>query len=183
MPIGGALLRDDAYPSPQSIARHVEVSVKTIERDLDCMRDHLHAPVAYDRNRKGFCYDSPGYYLPSVYVGEGEALALFLSVHLGAGWGGTPFAESPRREWQTLAKALPEKVPVSPATFGEHVMIIDRSVTYHTEHWMALIEAASTRRKAGVEYQAPGYDRAVSRCTSSPPAHAPPERVVRTRLR
>jgi predicted DNA-binding transcriptional regulator YafY len=101
--------------------------------------------------------------LPSVYLGEGEALALFFSVHLGAGWRGTPFAESARKAWTVLAKALPEEISITPAAFGDHVMVIDRSVSYNTEHWMALLEAASTCRKAHVEYQAPGYDQSVSR--------------------
>jgi predicted DNA-binding transcriptional regulator YafY len=157
------LLRDDAYPSRQTIARHFEVSVKTIERDLDYMRDRLEAPIAYDRDRKGFHYDSAGYYLPSVYLGEGDALALFFSVHLGAGWRGTPFAESARKAWTVLAKALPEEISITPAAFGEHVMVIDRSVSYNTVHWMALLEAASSCRKAHVEYQVPGYDQSVGR--------------------
>jgi predicted DNA-binding transcriptional regulator YafY len=57
------LLRAEAYPSRQTIARQFEVSVKTIERDSDYMRDRLEAPIAYDRDRKGFYYDSAGYYL------------------------------------------------------------------------------------------------------------------------
>jgi predicted DNA-binding transcriptional regulator YafY len=157
------LLRADAYPSRKSIARHYEVSVKTVERDLDYMRDRLGAPIAYDPIQKGFFYDSPGYYLPSVYIAEGEALALFLSVHLGAGWRGTPFAESARKAWAALAKALPEEISVSPDAFGEHVMIIDRSVPYDSESWMQLLEAATSHRTAHVEYRAPGYERAVSK--------------------
>lgn len=157
------LLRGDAYPSRKSIARHFEVSVKTIERDLDYMRDRLGAPIAYDPIQKGFYYDSPGYYLPSVYIAEGEALALFLSVHLGAGWRGTPFAESARKAWAALAKALPEEISVSPDAFGEHVMIIDRSVPFDSHNWMRLLEAATSHRTAQVEYRAPGYERAVSR--------------------
>lgn len=157
------LLRNGAYPSRPSIARHFEVSVKTIERDIDYMRDRLDAPVEYDARRRGYYYSSPGYYLPSVYLGEGEAMALFLTVQLGAGWRGTPFADSAHKAWAALEKALPDQIAISPDAFGRHVMVIDRSVGYHTEHWLALLNSAASRRKAHVEYRAPGYDQAVSR--------------------
>ena len=47
------------------------------------MRDRLGAPLEYDREKRGFYYNEDGFYLPALYMGEGEALALFLSHHIG----------------------------------------------------------------------------------------------------
>ena len=157
------LIREGSYPSRKTIAERFEVSIKTVERDLDYMRDRLDAPIEYSREHRGFFYAHAGYYLPAVYMNEGDALALFLSHHLGSAWRGTPLASSAERAWTRLSKLLPEEIAISPATFGDHVMLIDRSVPFQAEHWLVLLRAATTSHKVRMEYRAPGYEDSVTR--------------------
>jgi predicted DNA-binding transcriptional regulator YafY len=48
------LLQDGKYPNCTTIAAELEISVRTVERDIDCMRDDLELPIEYDDKRHGF---------------------------------------------------------------------------------------------------------------------------------
>ena len=53
------MLQEEKYPNCTTIASELEVSVKTAARDVDCMRDDLGYPVAYDDKRHGFFLTKP----------------------------------------------------------------------------------------------------------------------------
>src|SRR6266702_3021951 len=53
------LLAAAKYPNTVQLARQLEVDQKTILRDLDWMKTHENAPIAYDRARHGFYYTEP----------------------------------------------------------------------------------------------------------------------------
>lgn len=157
------LLREDAYPSRKDIADTFEVSVKTVERDLEYMRDRLGAPLEYDRDRRGFYYEEKGFYLPALFMSEGDALALFLSHHVGSAWRGTPMAETAHKAWAQLSRLLPQEVAIPPAVFSEYVILIDRAVAYTADHWLTLLRNAQAKRKVTIDYKTPGHSRAVER--------------------
>src|SRR5947209_14128010 len=47
-------LQDGMYPNCSKIARELEVSVKTAERDIDYMRDEWALPIVFDRKWNGY---------------------------------------------------------------------------------------------------------------------------------
>ena len=57
-------LRAGKYPNVPTLARELEVQSRTVERDLEHMRDRLGAPIAYDHQRNGFYYTSDSFRLP-----------------------------------------------------------------------------------------------------------------------
>ena len=42
------LLPKSEFPHCQKLAAELEVSAKTVQRDIDCMRDQLRLPIAYE---------------------------------------------------------------------------------------------------------------------------------------
>ncbi len=73
----------------RKIMEEFEVSRPTVKRDLQYMRDRLFAPIRYDRERGGYCYDHPParggdagefarYQLPGVWLTSAEMHALLL---------------------------------------------------------------------------------------------------------
>jgi predicted DNA-binding transcriptional regulator YafY len=44
------------YPNSQTLAQMLEVSPKSIQRDIDFMRDRLRLPIEYDPRAWGFYY-------------------------------------------------------------------------------------------------------------------------------
>jgi hypothetical protein len=49
-------IRGGSYPNSHRFAVDYEVSVRTIKRDIEFMKDQLEAPVAYDTERRGYYY-------------------------------------------------------------------------------------------------------------------------------
>lgn len=52
-------IQKGGYPNCRILAEKLEMSGKTIQRDIDFMRDRLQLPIEYDALRKGFYYTSP----------------------------------------------------------------------------------------------------------------------------
>jgi len=49
-------LVEDRYPNCRKIAEEFEVSAKTVQRDVNFMRDQMGLPIEYDNGRFGFHY-------------------------------------------------------------------------------------------------------------------------------
>ena len=47
-------LRASAWPNTRTLAQQVGVNRRTIRRDIDYLRDQLHAPIAFDFVRNGY---------------------------------------------------------------------------------------------------------------------------------
>lgn len=52
-------ISNNLYPNPKELARDLEVSVPTIYRDINFLRDRLRAPLEYDSFNMGYYYSSP----------------------------------------------------------------------------------------------------------------------------
>ena len=64
-----------------SMAEDLEVSTRTVERDLEFMRDRLGAPLKYDRGKRTHVLAEP-WGFPTVTMTEGEAIVLYLGENL-----------------------------------------------------------------------------------------------------
>lgn len=67
------------YPNATGLARRFEVSLKTAQRDIEFMRDRLHAPLVYDPSRKGYSYENDSFTLPSVFLSTDEISSLLIA--------------------------------------------------------------------------------------------------------
>ena len=98
------------FPNCRKLADDLEVSTKTIQRDLDFMRDRLGLPIEYDQLRFGFFYSEPVTGFPSVEVSEGEIVALFVAQKALAQYRGTPFEKQLGAAFEKISKGLQDKV-------------------------------------------------------------------------
>ena len=112
MRIHGQLKAGD-FPNCRKIAEALEVSSKTIQRDIDFMRDRLGLPIAYDALRVGFYYTEKVAGFPSIEVSEGEVAALFVAQKALAQYRGTPFERPLRSAFRKIADSLKERVSFS----------------------------------------------------------------------
>ena len=64
------LLQSGSFPNCRKLAEMLEVSAKTIQRDVDYMRDALGLPIAYDEKRFGFFYTDPNPSKPFPWLNE-----------------------------------------------------------------------------------------------------------------
>jgi predicted DNA-binding transcriptional regulator YafY len=56
-------IRGGSYPSISKLARLAEVTKRTIERDIECLRDMYRAPIEYDYQRRGYYYSEPNFFI------------------------------------------------------------------------------------------------------------------------
>ncbi|MFQ5936767.1 MAG: helix-turn-helix transcriptional regulator, partial [Acidiferrobacterales bacterium] len=71
----------------EELLEELGISLATLKRDLEYMRDRLHAPIIWDRQKRGYRFDSrvsrgPRFQLPGIWFNASEAHALLTMQHL-----------------------------------------------------------------------------------------------------
>lgn len=105
-------LRDEPPPTATQLAIELEVSPRTIYRDIECLRLDLGAPIQYDPVRGGYRYTEPTFHLPPVTLSEGEIVALFLAERTFRQYRGTPYESDIARLLQKLVTLLPDAITI-----------------------------------------------------------------------
>jgi predicted DNA-binding transcriptional regulator YafY len=84
-------LKAGRYPNCRKLADELEVSSKTVQRDIDFMRYQLGLPIEYDQLHFGFYYTEPVANFPNIEISEGELIALYIGQKALAQYKGTSF--------------------------------------------------------------------------------------------
>jgi proteasome accessory factor B len=106
-------LSSGSKPNCSTLAREFEVSTKTIQRDLDFMRDRWTLPIAYDEVAHSYYYTEPVNQLPTVTISEGELVALLVAQKAVEQYRGTPFEQPLSTAFSKLVAQLPGRVTVA----------------------------------------------------------------------
>lgn len=104
-------VKSGRYPNGPRLAASLEVSIRTIQRDISYLRDLMLAPLEYDRRKNGFYYTGP-FEMPSLTLTEGEQVALFLGQKLLSQCAGTPLEGPIRSAFEKVCLYLPQGVSV-----------------------------------------------------------------------
>lgn len=156
-------LRDGAPVNCTQFAREFDVSRKTIQRDIDHMRDRLGLPIEYDRGTHSYVYTAPVEAFPTVQMSEGDAFALFVAERALEPLRGTPMFDRLQSTFEKLTSSLKGSVDltaddhdaVSFAQFGEG--------RTNAEAFDQLQKAQNEQREVTFAYKKPGAQRAESR--------------------
>jgi proteasome accessory factor B len=108
-----AALKGRHFPNCQKIAAELEVSAKTIQRDIDFMRYRLGLPIDYHPQEFGFFYTEPVTGFPNIEVSEGEITALLVAQKALAQYTGTPFERPLQSAFRKLTDGLKDRVSFS----------------------------------------------------------------------
>lgn len=103
-------LKAGKFPNCRKLADELEVSSKTIQRDIDFMRDRLNLPIEYDQLHFGFAYTEPVTSFPSIEVSEGELVALFVAQKALGQYTGTPFEKPLKTAFGKITRGLTDSV-------------------------------------------------------------------------
>ena len=106
-------LQNGRFPNCSSIARDFEVSAKTIQRDIDFMRDRLRLPIEFDWAKNGYGYTRPVDHLPLATITEGELVALLVAQKAIEQYKGTSFEEPLTQAFARLTSELDGPVTVA----------------------------------------------------------------------
>jgi proteasome accessory factor B len=107
-----ALLQEGKYPNCAGMGRELEVSAKTIQRDLNFMRDRLELPIAYEPSKFGYYYTQPVDSLPSLDMSEGELVSLLIAQKALHQHHGTAYEGPLRSACAKISEAMKGRVSV-----------------------------------------------------------------------
>ena len=107
-------LQDNTLPNCTKLAQKLEVSTKTVMRDLAFMRDRLGLPIEYDEQIYAYRYGYPVKNFPTVQISEGELLALMVAEKALKEYEGTPYHGQLAHAFEKLSAALRSKVSFAP---------------------------------------------------------------------
>ena len=108
-------LRRGALTNCTKLMNTLEVSRKTIVRDIAFMRDRLELPIEFDARIQAYRYTQPVTSFPTVNVTEGELLALLVAQRALQQYRGTPFHRQLEIAFEKLARGLRDQISFSPA--------------------------------------------------------------------
>src|SRR5207244_290828 len=109
------------YPNATTLANELEVSTKSIHRDLEFMRDRLNLPLEYDFAHNGYRYTEEVNGFPTLQITEGELLALLIAEKALQQYRGTTFEKPLVSAFKKMAASLPDTVSLNLADWEKTI--------------------------------------------------------------
>ncbi len=99
-------IRSGEFPNRTTLARDIEVSKKTIYRDIEFMKDFMKLPIKFDVHRRGYYFSSPVSHFPLLKLTEGELFAIFVGEKALEQYVGTPYEKPLRNTFKKFTAGL-----------------------------------------------------------------------------
>jgi predicted DNA-binding transcriptional regulator YafY len=106
-------IKSGEFPNRHRLAADIEVTTKTIQRDMDFMRDRLMLPITYDYEGGGYRFTQPVSSFPMVELTEAELVSVFIGQKALAQYKGTPFEAPLRSALEKLTSNLSGRLTMS----------------------------------------------------------------------
>ena len=151
-------IKEGRHPNASSLARELRVSTKTVQRDLDYLRDELDAPIEFDRLENGYAYSRSDYVLPFLPVDGKDLFSIGVAAQVMALFGGTPLARDLESCYERLAELMPPAVRLRPEMLRDKIAL--RSLAPYRpvreETWQAVAESMQRGVSLSIRYRHPG---------------------------
>jgi predicted DNA-binding transcriptional regulator YafY len=145
------------FPNASSLSKELEVSTKSIHRDLDFMRDRLDLPLDYNGSRKGYCYTQEVSAFPTLQITEGELFALLVAEKALQQYRGTTFERPLLSAFKKMAASLPDTVSLNLADWQQTISFrTSAEPIVNLEIFDTLAKATAQRRQLQLTYRKPG---------------------------
>lgn len=149
------LLQAEKYPNCGTLAVEFEISAKTVQRDIDFMRDQWELPIAYCALHRGFHYTGPVSQLPGLTVSQGELVALLVAQKAIEQYRGTPFERPIARAFDKLAAAMDAEQGISIHRLAEAFSFKPASLAQsEMKNFTAISEAVLQSKELAFDYRA-----------------------------
>jgi predicted DNA-binding transcriptional regulator YafY len=150
-------LQAGRYPNATKLAAELEVSTKSIHRDLEFMRDRLELPLEFDPGRNGYHYGEEVSAFPTLQITEGELFALLVAEKALQQYRGTTFEKPLLSAFRKMAASLPDTVSLNLADWEHTISFRTRAEPrLNLESFDALARATAQRRQLELTYRKPG---------------------------
>ena len=157
-------IQTGTFPNASQLSEQLAVNKRSIQRDLDFMRERLGLPLAYDERRYGYFYTQEVSSFPTLQITEGELFALLVAEKALQQYRGTTFEKPLRSAFQKMASSLPETISLSLSEW-------DQTISFRTsvepvlklEIFDTIARAAGRHLQLRLEYRKPGQSQIESR--------------------
>jgi len=150
-------IQSGKFPNAASLARQLEVSSKSIHRDLEFMRDRMELPIEYDGSRFGYFYDGEVGAFPTIQMTEGELFALLVAEKALQQYRGTNFEKPLLSAIKKLEQSLPDTISLNIAEWEQTISFRTRAEPIlDLDIFNALGNATAQRRQLELTYRKPG---------------------------
>lgn len=157
-------LTANKYPNANTLAEMLEVSPKSIHRDLEFMRDRMLLPLAFSQVNNGYYYTEPVASFPTVQVSEGELFALVLAEKALQQYRRTPFEKPLLSAIRKMANSLPDTISLNLAELEQAISFRTSAESILDLHiFDMLARAAGARKQLKLQYRKPGQPQAEAR--------------------
>ena len=151
-----------SHPNATSLARQLEVSTKSVHRDLEFMRDRLQLPLQYDPKLNGYFYIQEVSAFPTLQITEGELFALLVAEKALQQYRGTNFEKPLLSAFKKMAASLPDTISLNLAEWEQTISFRMRAEPIlNLEVFDALAQATAQRKQLQLMYRKPGLEQCV----------------------
>lgn len=157
-------IQSGKFPNASTLARELEVSTKSIHRDIEFMRDRLDLPIEYDPARFGYGYTGEVGAFPTLQITEGELFALLVAEKALQQYRGTSFEKPLLSALRKMEQSLPETISFNLADIEQTISFRTRAEQMlDLEIFDALAKATARRQQIELAYRKPGRPQAEHR--------------------
>jgi len=150
-------IKERRFPNASSLARELGVSSKTVQRDLDYLRDELEAPIEFDRLENGYVYSRADFVLPFLPVDGKDLFSIGVAAQFLALFGGTPLGRDLKDCYERLAHLMPPAVRLRPEVLMERLTLRNAAFRpVREETWEAVSESLQRGISLSIRYHRPG---------------------------
>ncbi len=157
-------IQSGKFPNATTLAGELEVSTKSIHRDLEFMRDRMELPLEYHKARNGYFYTEKVNAFPTLQISEGELFALLVAEKSLQQYRGTPFEKPLVSAFKKMAASLPDTVSLNLAEWEQTISFrTTAEPILNLEVFDALGKATSQRQQLQLVYRKPGQKETEAR--------------------
>jgi predicted DNA-binding transcriptional regulator YafY len=145
------------YPNASTLARSLEVSTKSIQRDIEFMRDRMGLPIEYDGSKFGYYYTEQVGAFPTLQITEGELAALVIAEKALQQYRGTQFEKPLLSALRKIEQSLPDTISLNLSDLEQTISFRTRAEPIvNLDVFDALAKATARRQRLELRYRKPG---------------------------
>ena len=142
-----------SYPNVERLQKELEVSRRTILRDIDELKIYYNAPIEYDRIKKGYYYSDNTYFVRNMLLTESEVFAVTGILPLMERYNNTPLKNTITKVYETLSQMLPNQVEVQSSFMNDVEFIADPIPVIPEEIFYSVFKATKLHKIMKFDYR------------------------------
>jgi len=151
-------LAEGTRVTASTLATELEVSTRTVKRDIETLRDRHGAEIDWDATAGTYVCTKPSEHLPLLRISADEAIAVALAGKTFAAWAGSPLGRALESALAKIADVVGNAVSFPTDTLADCIFRPDDSATDDStrHHYARLLETIRRHRTVRLLYRKPG---------------------------